>query len=371
MAPVNINFRRRSRLIIEQQNWREKLYDSDSEGEEEEDEDDLSSLSASVDYKSNDELNTTTGTRSSIGSKERGRDLTVDTSKSNNNNNTSNNNIPPTPWGSSSSKIRIINELSDPTSDIHLCIGLYTETNFKNVNFQAILQKYAGNKYKPNLFRENLKNILIHFQKKTGPFKDRQQTKVEPWYTSVNNVSKAYSLLFSLHMNDATSCTLACMSAEEIWRSDPLFQQYKLEKFKDYLKSMEKRTSSRKKYLQIENEAYYSDMKKLPRNEVTSRGYPFWDTHEASKLLAEDEESGKAKRLKPMELWKSRKEYQDFPPTVFRKHIYQLRSKQLAAPFWQHKRNKNAKEKYEETENLLKEWQVIKMCRDFSEMTLL
>lgn len=113
---------------------------------------------------------------------------------------------------------------------------------------------------------------------------------------------------------------------------------------------MEKRTINRKKHLQIEYEAYLSDMEKLPRNQVTSRGYPFWDTHEASKLLEEDEESGKAKMMKPMELWKSRKEYQNFPLILFRKHIHSGSG-------------------ISGIRNLLKEWQVNKVSRDFSKLT--
>ncbi|KAL7428545.1 hypothetical protein ACHAXH_001399 [Discostella pseudostelligera] len=267
---------------------------------------------------------------------------------------------PPTPWGKSTAKMRIIDELSDPTSDIHLHIGQYTATNFENVNFKALLQIYADNKYKPGNFRENTKHLLMHLHNKTGPFKEiadgHQKNKVEKWYTSVNNVSKAYSLLFSLLMNDAASTSLSRLTVEEIWKSDPHFQQYELEKFKEYYKNMVKRTNKRKQLIRDEYRAYHDDMLKLPRSNITTRDYPFWNTHRASELLEDDEESGKAKELKPKELWASRKEYQEFPLCVFRKHIYQLRSKRLAAPFWQYKRNMNAKKKYEDVESMMKEW---------------
>ena len=267
---------------------------------------------------------------------------------------------PPTPWGKSTAKIRIIDELSDPRSDIHLYIGQYSDTSFANVNFNVLLQKYAGNKYNPGRFRDNMKRLLTHLHNKTGPFEEKvaghKKNGVEKWYTSVKNVSKAYSLLFSLLMNDASSTALARMSIEEVWQSDQLFQQYELEKFKEYYKSMVKRTDKRKQSINDEYKAYQADMLKLPRCNTTTRGYPFWDTHKASELLKDDEESGRAKNLKPTALWKSRKEYQDFPIPVFRKHIYQLRTKRLAAPFWQYKRNMNAKEKYEEGEKMMKEW---------------
>ncbi|KAL7432776.1 hypothetical protein ACHAXH_003899 [Discostella pseudostelligera] len=277
---------------------------------------------------------------------------------------------PPTPWGKSTAKTRIIDELSDPTSDIHLYVGQYTAGNFRNVNFNTLLQKYAGNKYKPCRFRENMKLLLTHLDNKTGPFEQNagghQKSKVEKWYTSVNNVSKAYSLLFSLLMNDVSSTALARMSVAEIWQSDELFQQYELEKFKEYYKNMVIRTDKRKQSIRDEYKAYQDDMLKLPRCNTMTRGYPFWDMHKASEFLQEDEESGRAKELKPMALWKSRREYQDFPLDVFRKHIYQLRSKRLAAPFWQYKRNMIAKMKYEEVERSMKEWNN-KRCNELVE----
>lgn len=283
---------------------------------------------------------------------------------------------PPTPWGKSTAKMRIIDELLDPTSDIHLYVGQYTVGNFGNVNFNTLLQKYAGNKYKPYRFRENMKLLLTHLHNKTGPFEQNagshQKSKVEKWYTGANNTSKAYLLLFLLLMNDVSSTALARMSVEEVWQSDELFQQYELEKFKEYYKSMVIRTDQRKQSIRDEYKAYQDDMMKLPRCNTTTRGYPFWDTHKASESLQEDKESGRAKELKPMALWKSRTEYQNFPIDVFRKHIYQLRAKKLAAPFWQYKRNIIAKQKYEEGERMMKEWhnkQCVELVDEFERLT--
>jgi hypothetical protein len=340
--------------------WRENTFD------ESDDESDVSSLSTSSDDSDAESCISRSGTRRGLVVETSGRH----TEHSNTNTDASMDpNRPPTPWGKSSAKSRIIVELNDPTSDIHLYLGQYTENDFKNVNFRKILEEYAGNNYKLNLFRENMKRILVHLQKRTGPF-DQNKTTVEKWYTSANNVSKAYSLLFALYMDEAAYRSLARMSTKEIWQSDPIFQQYEFEKFKDYLKNMANRTEARKKQIKDEYQAYLSDMRKLPASDKTSRGYPFWDTHKASELLEEDEESGKAKELKPKELWKSRLEYQDFPLHVFRKHIYQLRYKRLATPFWQYKRNKNARTKYEETENLLKEWQYNMLPREFIGVSL-
>lgn len=98
-------------------------------------------------------------------------------------------------------------------------------------------------------------------------------------------------------------------------------------------------------------------MLKITHNEKTRRNYPFWNQHPAAALLCEDERNGTARSMKPQELWNSRTEYKDFPLSVFRKHIYQERMKQLAAPFWQHKRNKAAAKTNEvEAQHIGEEW---------------
>lgn len=67
--------------------------------------------------------------------------------------------------------------------------------------------------------------------------------------------------------------------------------------------------------------------------------------------------AGAVDKAKPRELWKSQKEYQDFPLSTFRKHIYQEQTKQLAAPFWQHKRYKITKKKFDDVELMMREWE--------------
>ena len=107
-----------------------------------------------------------------------------------------------TTWRNSKEKQEIINKLKDPLSNIHLMIGRYNEKDFSNVNFRQILQDYAGNKFKLSSFKVNLKLQLIHSLNKTGDFKAET---TPPWYTSANNVSRAYSLLFMLYMDESKS----------------------------------------------------------------------------------------------------------------------------------------------------------------------
>ena len=265
-------------------------------------------------------------------------------------------NQPPAPWATSRAKQRIIDELKDENSDIHLYTGKYSLTDWKCVNFKMILEKYASSQYKMSNFRENVKRILKHYYNKTGEFK-KEEDVVEPWYTSVNNASPAYKLLWFLYMDPKQNKKINVMTAEQIWHSHPKFQQYDYEKFKKWDKAMQKLTSKKRKLIDEEEDSFQKDMIAFPRNARTSRDLPFWHTHAASKLLKEDVRSGHSKSMKPMQLWRSKREYQEFPLLVFRKHIYQERTKQLAAPCWQHTRNQIARKKtVEEAQKMKAEW---------------
>ena len=260
------------------------------------------------------------------------------------------------PWRQSKEKEQIIIELKDPSSDIHLLLGRYTDKDFKSVSFKHILIVYAGNRFKMSNFRENMKRLLVHKLNQTGDFKEKT---TEPWYTSVNKVSKAYSLLFMMYMDSTMSQAVRSLSDEELWKSHPQFQLHELKKFETYNKNMKILTSKRTALISKEEDSYNADLLILSTRGEISRDVPLWNTHVASDMLKEhieEEMSGAITKTKPQMLWKSMKEYQDFPLSIFRKHMYQERTKQLAAPFWQHKRNKIARTRFEETEAMLKEW---------------
>ena len=70
-----------------------------------------------------------------------------------------------------------------------------------------------------------------------------------------------------------------------------------------------------------------------------------------------------------MQLWRSKREYQEFPLLVFRKHIYQERTKQLAAPCWQHTRNQIARKKtVEEAQKMKAEWHESQWTEDMDKL---
>lgn len=277
---------------------------------------------------------------------------------------------PPSPWGKSKSKRRIIDELmlGPEKSGIYKWIGSYTDDDWSNVNFVKIRELYASNKYKMSNFRENVKRLLKHRFNNTGDFATKKDT-VEPWYTSATNVSKAYKLLWLLYMDPAKCKEISKMTGEQVWKSHPLFQRYEKADFLKWNKAMQGLTSKRRKLIDEEEEAFQRDMLLLPRMSETSRGLPFWNKHPASSLLAADVRDGTSNRMKPQKLWKSRKEYQDFPLCVFRKHIYQERRKQLSTPAWQYRRNKKAQKKVlEEARKLKEEWHQIQWEEGMGEL---
>ena len=90
------------------------------------------------------------------------------------------------------------------------------------------------------------------------------------------------------------------------------------------------------------------EQSRFPRKEKTSRGKLFWDTHEASRLLPKDIESGKLKEMKPKDLRETRLEYQDFSVEDFCKHCHQELRSQREKPYWIPLRNELGLRKYNE-----------------------
>ena len=274
-------------------------------------------------------------------------------------------NCPPSPWGNKcKAKINIICELKNESSDIHL---LPTEGRAKR-----IYEKYAS-QYDEKKCINNLKRLLKQYEQREGPFSEKNankhmQNKVEQWYTSAKKVSVGYKLLHELHM-DPIKHRVHNMTAEEIWQLHPKFKCYPIADFKKHNKNMIILTRKKRKQIKKEEKALMQDWIAFPRKSTTGRNVPFWDTHIASSMLKEDESDGTAKKISPKALWESREEYQEFPLAIFRKHIYQERSKQLSAAFWQHTRNKVAQKLHaEEVGEMKAEWHDSREEKDLKDL---
>ncbi|KAL7539090.1 hypothetical protein ACHAWF_006291, partial [Thalassiosira exigua] len=144
------------------------------------------------------------------------------------------------------------------------------------------------------------------------------------------------------------------MTAEEIHASNPLFKNYPLPKFKDYLKGIKEVAAKESEIVKMNEKEIWQDELAFPRKEMTCRGYPFWDTHPARALLEEDIKSGNTEKEEPKKVWESRAEYMQFPLHVFRGHIYQEMRRQRERPGWVVKRNKKALKMHEKEVNALK-----------------
>jgi len=267
--------------------------------------------------------------------------------------------IPPTtdkplsPWNNKcSAKKRIIQELKNETSSIHL------------LGVTGIYEEYA-HQYDRKKSMTNLNYLMNQFNKKEGPFSEKNDKKgeaskgddyIEPWYER-SKPSKAYTMLYQLYMDKTTEYTYD-MEAKDIWELHHQFMRYPLNDFKKYNTNM-KRLAAKKKLIIDEDElAFQKDCIYFVSKTITNRGYPFWHKHAASELLKEDAENGITTQMKPADLWASRSEYMDFPLEVFRKHIYQEKYKQLAKPYWQYFRNRMSGKLHElEASKLKEEWQ--------------
>ena len=77
-------------------------------------------------------------------------------------------------WQNSKAKARLISELSDSVSDIHLYLGEagkdYGKGNWRKVNFDKIKEKFVDSRWDSGNYRESLKRLLLHYIEKTGPF---------------------------------------------------------------------------------------------------------------------------------------------------------------------------------------------------------
>jgi hypothetical protein len=144
------------------------------------------------------------------------------------------------------------------------------------------------------------------------------------------------------------------LTPAEIHAKDPDFQRYPEHLFKPNCARLKETIKTESNAINFEEAAFTKEQKSFPRNAMTSRGEPFWDTHEAKRLLEADVKAGK--KLKPKDLRDTRDDYKSFSLPVFTKHVHQEQSRQLATVAWQHRRNKQGRKRHDkEVKQLQKE----------------
>ena len=259
-----------------------------------------------------------------------------------------------TGWRYSDEKQTIIASLNDPLSDIHL------------MSKEQIWRKYAHN-YDQKKTVKNLAYLLKQHEEKEGPFSSSSNStrnkaskceasdEVEPWVTR-NKKSRGWDLLYKLRLYPEKS-GITGMTDKEIWESSELFKCYPLDDFTKYDKKMIKLTKKRREMVQQQHRDFEQDVANFPPSQRTNRGEPFWHRHAANTLLKEDVESGTANLMTPGELWRTKSEYMEFKQKTFAKHVFQEKSKQRAAPYWQVKCKKICQKlREEQAEELKHDW---------------
>jgi hypothetical protein len=250
---------------------------------------------------------------------------------------------PPSPWGSGETKKRIIDDLKDELSDIHLFIGDETATSC-TIKYAKIHELYAP-EHDMNEFCQNFKRLIESKKNKTGPFKEtskKKRVEIEPWYTSSKKTCRGYTLLHDMYLKNWN--IINPMKPEEIWKSQPEFQKYPLKDFKTDNKSMKSLVYKRVMRAAKEDAIYQEDMQNHPQKQITCRGTPFWGQHAAKKMLMKDVEDEIDSKMEIRQLWESREEYKAFPYDFFCKRVYEIRQKACASSYWQVKRIKNGRE---------------------------
>jgi hypothetical protein len=162
------------------------------------------------------------------------------------------------------------------------------------------------------------------------------ETPVVPWQDSF-----AKQILVQEILEGAVTTS---SNPDLVYFSHAEFQVYKKSNFKANLKSLIKSLSNKEERALFDAAAIAHDCLLYPRNALTVRGYPFWDTSDAKVLLTSDIDEGRHLEMKPLDLWNTREEYKLFPLQVFRKHLYDERDKPKTSGYWEFKRqNKNKK----------------------------
>lgn len=170
----------------------------------------------------------------------------------------------------------------------------------------------------------------------------------EPWEDSTAKENAKLLLLqdFETYYN---------MDSDTFWKLELLFQQYPFKYFEVQLNKLKPVIKRDLDIVRTDEAALRHDQLIIPIKTKTEYDDPRWDCHPAKKLLKIDVDENKHKVMTPRELWKARKEYQDFTNRFkdtckgkkdFQKHIYQEVYSQNQSAYWQYfkeQKKKNAR----------------------------
>jgi len=113
-----------------------------------------------------------------------------------------------------------------------------------------------------------------------------------------------------------------------------------VENFKKNLQSLRKRMKKKSDTAITDGLFLNADRETFPETGPSLFPYPRWPGSAAERLLKQDISDGHVENQKPQTVWLSRPEYQVFPLSIFRKHIYQEGYKRQAKSYWMNRQKK-------------------------------
>ena len=82
------------------------------------------------------------------------------------------------------------------------------------------------------------------------------------------------------------------MSVEEVYNSNPWFQNYSFKRFQEYLATIKGTATKLHAIVAQDEQDILPELALFPRNDPTVHGYPFLDDHPAKALLEFDVRDG-------------------------------------------------------------------------------
>lgn len=127
---------------------------------------------------------------------------------------------------------------------------------------------------------------------------------------------------------------------EQVYYSNSEYQKYPKKNFRTNMKNLISSIKKKEARALFDLNAVTNDKMLYPRPQLTSRGYPYWDTSDASRYLKWDIDNDVHNSMKMCDFYRSRPSYLLFPEKVFRNHVYQEVTSRLQTSYWLKKKGK-------------------------------
>ena len=127
------------------------------------------------------------------------------------------------------------------------------------------------------------------------------------------------------------------MVARDVYMMHEEYKEYDFKKFQNNFRSLKKVIKKHVGRAQVDHACLERDLEVHCRPDLTSAGFPFWDTSKARVSLKRDIDEGLHESMRPLELWQSRNEYQEFSLKKFRDHVTQEKRRRKQNAYWLHK----------------------------------